>query len=118
MFDDIQKRNHIIALFDVYGGLLTPKQHQIFHNYYNEDFSLAEIAEQIGISRQAVHNALQRTEELMNHYEKEIGLFDYQKQISDLLDDMIGQLSLSLETSEWPEKEYMDLLRRCKEERG
>ena len=47
-------------LFDTYGALLTEKQQTYFDLYYNQDLSLAEIAEQEGISRQGVHDAISR----------------------------------------------------------
>ncbi len=48
-------------LFDTYGALLTEKQQTYFDLYYNQDLSLAEIAEQEGISRQGVHDAISRS---------------------------------------------------------
>ena len=52
-------------LFDTYGALLTEKQQTYFDLYYNQDLSLAEIAEQEGISRQGVHDAISRSEALL-----------------------------------------------------
>ena len=49
-------------LFDFYGELLTDKQREYFDLHYNEDLSLAEIAEQSGISRQGVWDIIRRAE--------------------------------------------------------
>ena len=49
-------------LFDFYGDILTPRQRELFDLYYNEDLSLAEIAENCGISRQGVRDVIVRAE--------------------------------------------------------
>jgi uncharacterized protein len=48
----------LAMLFDLYGGLLTPKQREIFELSHNDDLSLGEIAENLSISRQGVRDAL------------------------------------------------------------
>ncbi len=53
---------YMALLFDQYGQLLTDKQRTCFDLYYNQDFSLAEIAEEAGVSRQGVHDCLARAE--------------------------------------------------------
>ena len=60
-------------LFDYYGDLLTDKQKTYFDLYYNQDFSLAEIAEEEGVSRQAVSDALSRTEAILRNFEEKTG---------------------------------------------
>ena len=60
-------------LFDTYGALLTEKQQTYFDLYYNQDLSLAEIAEQEGISRQGVHDAISRSEALLAAFERVTG---------------------------------------------
>ena len=52
-------------LFDFYGEVLTPRQKEFFDLYYNEDLSLAEIAENYGISRQGVRDVIVRAEAIM-----------------------------------------------------
>ena len=65
---------NISILLDFYGDLLTEKQRDYFDLYYNEDLSLAEIAEQFGISRQGVRDNLMRAESALQEYEEKTGL--------------------------------------------
>ena len=60
-------------LFDYYGGMLTEKQKTCFDMRYNQDLSLGEIGEMLGISRQAVCDNLTRTEALLRKMEENIG---------------------------------------------
>lgn len=57
-------------LFDFYGDLLTERQREFFDLYYNEDLSLAEIAENYGISRQGVRDVIVRAEATMTEIEE------------------------------------------------
>ena len=59
--------------FDYYGGMLTEKQKTCFDMRYNQDLSLGEIGEMLGISRQAVCDNLTRTEALLRKMEENIG---------------------------------------------
>lgn len=61
-------------LFDFYGELLTERQKEFFDLYYNEDLSLAEIAENYGISRQGVRDVIVRAESVMTDIEDRTGL--------------------------------------------
>ena len=61
-------------LFDFYGELLTERQKEFFDLYYNEDLSLAEIAENNGISRQGVRDVIVRAEGIMQEVEDKTGL--------------------------------------------
>ena len=60
-------------LFDYYGGMLTDKQRDCFDMRYNQDLSLGEIAESLGVSRQAVNDNLTRTEATLRRMEENIG---------------------------------------------
>lgn len=60
-------------LFDTYGELLTDKQKTCFDLYYNQDLSLAEIAEAEGISRQGVHDSIARAEATLRSMERALG---------------------------------------------
>ena len=61
-------------LFDFYGEVLTERQKEFFDLYYNEDLSLAEIAENYGISRQGVRDVIVRAEGVMTELEDKTGL--------------------------------------------
>ena len=61
-------------LFDFYGELLTERQKEFFDLYYNEDLSLADIAENAGISRQGVRDVIVRAEAQMQEIEDKTGL--------------------------------------------
>ena len=61
-------------LLDLYGELLTDKQRECFDLHYNEDLSLSEIAEQLGISRQGVRDVIVRAEAYMTDIEDKTGL--------------------------------------------
>lgn len=71
MFD---KMLRISRLYDYYGKLLNNKQATIIDLYYNQDYSLSEIAENLNISRQGVHDFLKRAESKLEEYEQKLGL--------------------------------------------
>ena len=60
-------------LYDYYGKMLTEKQREYIDMRYNQDLSLGEIAEIMGVSRQAVNDNLTRTEALLRRMEENIG---------------------------------------------
>ena len=64
----------VTMLYDFYGELLGEKQREIFEMYYQNDFSLAEIGEILGVSRQAVFDQLKRTERGLCEYERKLSL--------------------------------------------
>jgi len=68
------KSVEMTLLFDLYGELLTEKQQQLFDLYYNEDLSLAEIAELLKISRQGVRDGIVRAETLLKSFDETLSL--------------------------------------------
>lgn len=77
---EMAKNLRVGVLLDLYGGLLTDRQYDMMSLYYNDDLSLSEIAEQYGISRQGVHDAIKRGEEALVHYDETLGLAAVQEQ--------------------------------------
>ncbi len=61
---------------DLYGSMLTIRQREIINLYYEENFSLSEIAEEFSISRQAVHDTLKKAEKALAVYERKLGLVE------------------------------------------
>lgn len=63
----------IVLLYDYYGDLLTDRQKECFEMRYYQDLSLGEIGEELGISRQGVHDNLSRAEALLRNMETKTG---------------------------------------------
>lgn len=72
MFDQL---NRINLLYDIYAPLLTDRQQKILQLYYSDNYSLAEIAEEYCVSRQAVHDLIQRALAAIEKLEEKLGLF-------------------------------------------
>lgn len=70
----MSKNLEIAFLLDFYGEMLTEKQRNMVDYYYNDDLSLAEIAENEGISRQGVRDSIKRAEAQMLDMEERLGL--------------------------------------------
>ncbi len=63
----------LVLLYDYYGDLLTDRQKECFEMRYYQDLSLGEIGEELGISRQGVHENLSRAEALLRNMEAKTG---------------------------------------------
>lgn len=77
------ERLNYLQLWDAYGALLTDTQREICEKYYLYDLSLGEIAEEKGISKQAVSDALKKSRELLGFYEEKLH-FNAQQQAYSL----------------------------------
>jgi len=87
-------------LLDFYGELLTEKQHSCYDLHINEDLSLSEIAEQLGISRQGVWDNIRRAEETLKGIEEKTGLigrFERTRRELDRLSGEAAALAASME---------------------
>lgn len=63
-------------LYDFYGDLLTEHQKDIYEGYIQENLSIAELAENTGISRQGIHDLIRRVESQLEGYEKKLHLVE------------------------------------------
>ncbi len=85
-----------LQLWDAYGPLLTDVQREICEKYYMYDLSLSEIAEEKGISRQAVSDALKTSRELLDFYEEKLHFNEqtqkYSLEVSFMLTDVTRAL--------------------------
>lgn len=82
----------LAILFDIYGSLLTDKQQQILNYYCNFDYSLAEIAEECNITRQAARDAIVKGQIAMNDCEKKLGIVSGRLHIKQQLNDITALL--------------------------
>lgn len=92
MYDSTVERT---MLFDFFGELLTEKQKQYYDLHYNADLSLAEIAEQEGISRQGVWDIIRRAEATLRKAEERTGLVRRFRELQDTvsaLEDSVNEL--------------------------
>ena len=75
-------------LFDIYGGLLTDKKKRVMEMYHEDDMSLSEIAEELEVSRAAVHDSLRSAERLLCSYEDKLGILDDYLRKEKLADEL------------------------------
>ena len=97
----MEDRVEISLLMDYYGPLLTEKQKSIMELYYNDDLSLAEIAELNSTSRQAIHDLIKRCYKQFLAYESKLNLLEKslekEKKISEFLNQVNEKYSLMAE---------------------
>lgn len=90
----MEKMLHMGLLYDYYGELLTDKQRMALEYYYFDDYSLAEIAEHMGSSRQAVSDLLKRTEQRLEEYEERLGILRRMDRMESGIKKVDQQLAL------------------------
>lgn len=83
--DDIARMS---LLHDFYGQLLTERQRMVYELYHGENLSLAEIAQELGISRQGVHDALKNGRRALEGYEEKLGLVERFVQTEAAVDEI------------------------------
>lgn len=81
-------------LYDIYGSLLTGKQRLYFEDYYFNNLSLGEIAENYSISRNAVYNQLQIIIKHLKKYDEKMNLLNKKKQFDILIDSGAEYISM------------------------
>ena len=86
-----------LELADIYGKALTEKQREIISDYYALDYSLTEMAENRGVSRQAVHYALKQAEDSLIDYEANFGFHAFLLELNSKLEDIDGSGSEQIE---------------------
>lgn len=92
-FEETQQARYDVGLLlDFYGQLLTERAREILECYYCDDLSLAEIAGQLDISRQAVHDRLHQGLNSLAHYEQELGLLARYRMLKSLIRSAIDDI--------------------------
>ena len=96
----MEKDLQLIELFELYQGLLTDRQRELFSSYYLYDLSLSEISEPEGKTMQNVYESLKKVKEKLYTYEKVLGLYKKNKELLDVVnelkDDKIKQQILDI----------------------
>jgi predicted DNA-binding protein YlxM (UPF0122 family) len=77
----MEKFEKMAVLLDIYGEMLTKKQRNVMDQYYNYDLSLQEIAENIDISKQGVHDMIKRAEHSLLKADEKLRFFNRLSQI-------------------------------------
>ena len=81
-------------LYDFYGELLTERQQQVYESVVLEDYSLSEVAENLGISRQGVHDMIKRCNHTLEEYESRLHLVEkflcIRKQVQKIKELAVG----------------------------
>ena len=90
--EDLRRKVDLAFLSAFYGGMLTEKQRRILSLHCEEDLSLGEIAEEVGISRQAVHETLTRAATRLNEMEASLGVAARFRRMEDGLESALDAL--------------------------
>ena len=85
-----EKNLKIGYLLDFYGEVLSERKRTVLDFYYNDDLSLAEIAVEIGISRQGVRELIKKAEEELRFYEEKLGLAERFRKTQECAERLIG----------------------------
>lgn len=93
----MQDRIYMIDLYDLYGELLTEKQQNYFEDYYFSNLSLSEIAENMEVSRNAVHNQIKDAEEKLSYYELHLHLYERNQKIKKVLQTLDKDIQNKIE---------------------
>ncbi len=83
--NELEKREEIASLFEIYGSLLSKTQNEVLRDYYSFDLSLAEIALNRESSRAAVEDALKKGEKKLYEFEKTLCVLQKKNQLKELL---------------------------------
>ncbi len=98
-------RIKISVLYDIYSSLLTSRQQDILKLYYSNDYSLGEIAEEYNISRQAVHDLINRATASLENLEDKLGLY----RLFQVQQQLIGDAETMLDKDQPTEQELGEL---------
>lgn len=92
----IEKHDYILELYDFYSELLTNKQRAYFEEYYFDDLSIGEIAQNYELSRNAIYDQLKKTCEKLLDFEEKLRLNAKCKKIEELLDEPLKSKILDI----------------------
>ncbi len=84
----LERTNRMNLLYDFYGTLLTSKQQSILALYYQDNYSLGEIATELSVTRQAVYEHLKRAEQTLEDYESKLRMADQYARRADISEQL------------------------------
>jgi predicted DNA-binding protein YlxM (UPF0122 family) len=93
----VERRTSLALLLDFYGALLTARQRDVLSRHLEQDLSYGEIAAELGITRQAVHDLVKRGAEALQDYERRLGLlarFERQRRALQEVRRLLRELDL------------------------
>lgn len=96
---EIENSIKLSILLEIYGKLLTKKQYDMLNDYYNNDLSLAEIAENEKITRQAVRDNLKKGERKLFEYEEKLQIMKKNKMQEEQIANILSEISTLTEDS-------------------
>ncbi|MDR1068497.1 MAG: DNA-binding protein [Clostridiales Family XIII bacterium] len=101
--------------FDLYGGLLSAKQQEVYRLYYEDNLSLSEIAETFKISRQGIHESLKKAEIALKEFEDKLGLVKKDQDFNDVIksvEDISAKILQDEAIASLKDKKDADRIRR------
>ena len=101
-------------LYEYYGELLTDTQKEICDLYYNQNFTLTEIAEDMGITKQGVRDALKKSEKLLYKYEQALSIWKKNDKLGCLVKEIVEKIQKS-SVDETEKKQIMDVANQISE---
>ena len=110
----MERKVEISMLCQIYGKLLTEKQLNIMDNYYNLDLSLSEIAENEGITRQAVRDIIKKGENKLFEFEEKLGIMKKEMKQEEKIANILSELT-KIQTK-FTDEQIAEILEHIKEE--
>lgn len=99
-----EERVKIGLLLDLYGNILTEKQKQTMDYYFQQDLSLSEIADDLGITRQAVRDSLLRAETALYETENKLGLL---KRFTEMRDALVASYENAAYVKDYAQRKFL-----------
>ena len=110
----MDKKIEISILCQIYGKLLTEKQYNFIDDYYNNDLSLSEIADNYGITRQAARDNIKKGENKLFEYEEKLGIMKTTLKNEKTIEEVLMQIN-SIQTN-YSDKKIAKILENVKKQ--
>ncbi|MDE5562038.1 MAG: DNA-binding protein [Clostridiales bacterium] len=107
----MSKDLNITRLCDAYGALLTPHRLEIIRNYYDDDLSLAEIAENFGITRQAALCSIKQAEKQLLEYESKLQMVENSDKLQRQIDSALNAIDTDVDRAKQELRQIVTALR-------